>query len=119
MRLSKRRKRVGRPAPAGGAGQSYLFLFTSPTTPRSSAPCRCFLLARGTRRDRRARVRGGRGCADRADIKFNRQFRSTATIYRDNASGVDAARIDHVVLGSVGPGLSLSLARTIGEDVAR
>src|SRR5712692_10089644 len=111
-----RKLRVGCPAPAGGAGQSYLFLFTSPTTSRSSTPCRCFLLARGTRRDRRARVRGGRGRADRANIEFNRQFRSAATIYGDNASGIDAARIDHIVLGSVGPGLSLSLASAIGED---
>src|ERR1044072_8883530 len=89
-------------------------LFTATATASS---CRLLLTIR-TWRDRACRIRRRRSRTLRHDPQLHLQLRHTPTVHHHNASGVDATRVDQIILRAICSRLAFSVATAIADDVA-
>src|SRR5256885_6867053 len=94
------------------AGEILLFTATA------TASSRWLLLTIRTRRYRTCRIRCRCSRALRHDPQFHLQLRHTATVHHHDASGIDATRVDQIILGAICSRLALSVAAAIADDVA-
>src|SRR5882724_11939363 len=81
------------------------------TSTRSPRP-----LALRTRRDEAVRTGSGRCCALRHNPELHSQVRPATTVDCCYASSLDTARVDEIVLSTVGTSLSFTGTATISDD---
>src|SRR6059058_2663506 len=84
----------------------------------ATASSRWLLLTIRTRRYRTCRIRCGRSRALRHDPQFHLQLRHAATVHHHDASGIDATRVDQIILGAICSRLAFSVATAVADDVA-
>ena len=77
-----------------------------------------FHVARRTRRNGAVGPGCRPGSARRANIKFDPKLGPAPTINDGDASGVDTARVDQIVLSAIAPSHSLAFTSTVGENHA-
>src|SRR5947207_2340911 len=94
-----------------------LFLASAPASSAGS-PGWFLGFALGTWRDDTCRVSRRRRRTLRRDPELNLQFRQTSTINYHDTTGIDAARIDQVVLGTICALQTFRTAAAVANDIA-
>src|SRR5438067_8772176 len=89
-------------------------LFPAPAT----ASSRWLLLTIRTWRYRTGCIGCRRSRTLRHDPQLYLQLRHTAPVDNHNASGIDAARVDQIILGAICSRLAFSVATAVADDVA-
>src|SRR5438067_6599817 len=84
----------------------------------ATASSRWLLLTIRTRRYRTGCIGCRRSRTLRHDPQLYLQLRHTAPVDNHNASGIDAARVDQIILGAICSRLAFSVATAVADDVA-
>src|SRR5881394_793139 len=93
-----------------------LFLFASATRSAALASGR-LLLAIRTRRDYATSIARRRSRTLRHDPQLDLQVRQAARIGRHQSAGIDAARVDEIILRTVRARQTLGIAAAVADDV--
>src|SRR5215813_468766 len=107
------RKKVALSLRVANVWESLVLLFTP-----SSAATSARLLAIRTRRNSTRGISRRRCCTRRNDPQIDSQFRHAASVDNHDPAGIDATRIDEVVLGAICSRLTLCIATAVANDVA-
>src|SRR2546422_158190 len=84
----------------------------------ATASSRWLLLTIRTWRTRTGCIGCRRSRALRHDPQLYLQLRHAATVHHHDASGIDATRVDQIILGAICSRLALSVATAVADDVA-